>query len=74
MHSGQESGKARVRDHQKMLVRAVVFRLAQYQGSATTFMAYQFVERVTMANKKERSAPGLGQLAHSRVLAHIAPG
>src|SRR5207302_9591907 len=74
MHSGQECGKARIRDYQEMLVRAVVFCLAQNQRSSTTFMANQLVERVTLANEKERSASGLGQLAHSRFFAHLAPG
>src|SRR5205807_8944797 len=67
-------GKSPIRDYQEMLVRAVVFCLAQNQRSSTTFMANQLVERVALANEKERSASGLGQLAHSRFFAHVAPG
>src|SRR2546430_8924185 len=37
-------------------------------------MATQVVERVTLADEKERSAPGLGQLADSGFFAHVAPG
>src|SRR5437899_4264577 len=37
-------------------------------------MALQLLARVTLADEKERSAPGLGQVADSSFIAHAAPG